>query len=113
MLVCHGVAIGIPQLIILSIARQYGRVEDTLYIVEECQPNQFQFIVSWFVKAPTLVRQIDWVESVWPRDLKDNHSDSTNNIKTMKYPKVQKYVLMSVEKCYTDFHIDFGGTSVW
>lgn len=31
----------------------------------------------------------------------------------MKYPKVQKYCLMSVGGCYTDFHIDFGGTSVW
>ena len=29
------------------------------------------------------------------------------------YPKVQKYCLMSVRGCYTDFHIDFGGTSVW
>ena len=28
-------------------------------------------------------------------------------------PQVQKYCLMSVEKCYTDFHIDFGGSSVW
>lgn len=31
----------------------------------------------------------------------------------MMYPKVQKYCLMSVKNCYTDFHIDFGGTSVW
>jgi F-box/leucine-rich repeat protein 10/11 len=31
----------------------------------------------------------------------------------MKYPKVQKYVLMSVAGCYTDFLIDMGGTSVW
>lgn len=31
----------------------------------------------------------------------------------MKYPKVQKYCLMSPKECYTDFHIDFGGTSVW
>ncbi|VDI78385.1 F-box and leucine-rich repeat protein 10/11 [Mytilus galloprovincialis] len=31
----------------------------------------------------------------------------------MKYPKVQKYCLMSVKGCYTDFHVDFGGTSVW
>ena len=29
------------------------------------------------------------------------------------YPKVQKYCLMSVKGCYTDFHVDFGGTSVW
>ena len=24
-----------------------------------------------------------------------------------------RYCLMSVQGCYTDFHIDFGGTSVW
>lgn len=29
------------------------------------------------------------------------------------YPKVQRYCLMSVANCFTDFHIDFGGTSVW
>ena len=29
------------------------------------------------------------------------------------YPKVQKYCLMSVAKCFTDFHVDLGGTSVW
>ena len=26
---------------------------------------------------------------------------------------MQKYCLMTVAGCYTDFHIDFGGTSVW
>lgn len=39
--------------------------------------------------------------------------DSTNAMEEMWYPKVQKYCLMSVAGCYTDFHIDFGGTSVW
>ena len=34
-------------------------------------------------------------------------------MRAMMYPKVQKYCLMSVKGCYTDFHIDFGGTSVW
>jgi hypothetical protein len=29
------------------------------------------------------------------------------------YPKVQVYVLMGTVGSYTDFHIDFGGTSVW
>jgi len=28
-------------------------------------------------------------------------------------PIVSKYCLMSVKDCYTDFHVDFGGTSVW
>ena len=26
---------------------------------------------------------------------------------------LRRYCLMSVAGCYTDFHIDFGGTSVW
>ena len=28
-------------------------------------------------------------------------------------PLVQKYCLMGVRDSYTDFHVDFGGTSVW
>ncbi|CAG5116109.1 unnamed protein product, partial [Candidula unifasciata] len=66
-----------------------------------------------YVESPTLVRQIDWVDRAWPRHLKECQTESTNVIEKMKYPKVQKYCLMSVAGCYTDFHVDFGGTSVW
>ncbi|XP_060587380.1 lysine-specific demethylase 2A-like isoform X2 [Ruditapes philippinarum] len=66
-----------------------------------------------YVESPNLVREIDWVDSAWPQHLKDCQTESTNAIDKMKYPKVQKYCLMSVAGCYTDFHIDFGGTSVW
>uniref|UniRef100_A0A672JSI5 [histone H3]-dimethyl-L-lysine(36) demethylase n=1 Tax=Sinocyclocheilus grahami TaxID=75366 RepID=A0A672JSI5_SINGR len=65
------------------------------------------------VKRPTSVDMIDWVDNMWPRHLKESQRDSTNAIIEMQYPKVQKYCLMSVEGCFTDFHIDFGGTSVW
>ncbi|XP_064619317.1 lysine-specific demethylase 2B-like isoform X2 [Lineus longissimus] len=66
-----------------------------------------------YVESPKVVRQIDWIDTVWPRHLKECQTESTNIIEKMKYPKVQKYCLMSVGGCYTDFHIDFGGTSVW
>lgn len=66
-----------------------------------------------YVESPTVVRLIDWVDWVWPRHLKESQTEGTNVIEDMKYPKVQKYCLMSVKGCYTDFHIDFGGTSVW
>ncbi|XP_062590943.1 lysine-specific demethylase 2A-like isoform X1 [Saccostrea cucullata] len=66
-----------------------------------------------YVESPSFVRQMDWVDTVWPRHLKECQTESTNIIEKMKYPKVQKYCLMSVQGCYTDFHIDFGGTSVW
>ncbi|XP_076345565.1 lysine-specific demethylase 2A-like isoform X1 [Tachypleus tridentatus] len=66
-----------------------------------------------YVESPTVVRQVDWVDWVWPQHLKESQTEATNAIEEMKYPKVQKYCLMSVKGCYTDFHIDFGGTSVW
>uniref|UniRef100_A0A665XEK2 [histone H3]-dimethyl-L-lysine(36) demethylase n=1 Tax=Echeneis naucrates TaxID=173247 RepID=A0A665XEK2_ECHNA len=65
------------------------------------------------VKRPASVDVIDWVDNMWPRHLKERQRDSTNAIIDMHYPKVQKYCLMSVQGCFTDFHIDFGGTSVW
>ncbi|XP_046416749.1 jmjC domain-containing histone demethylation protein 1-like [Neodiprion fabricii] len=66
-----------------------------------------------YVQSPTVVRQVDWVDVVWPRHLKEAQVEATNLLEDMMYPKVQKYCLMSVKGCYTDFHVDFGGTSVW
>ncbi|XP_031568389.1 lysine-specific demethylase 7B-like [Actinia tenebrosa] len=61
--------------------------------------------LSPLVQIPTVVRDMDWVNHAWPTDLPE---DSPH-----KRPYVQKYCLMSVKNCYTDFHVDFGGTSVW
>ncbi|XP_066545217.1 lysine (K)-specific demethylase 2Bb isoform X2 [Amia ocellicauda] len=65
------------------------------------------------IKRPIVVDLVDWVDNMWPQHLKEKQTEATNAIAEMKYPKVQKYCLMSVKGCYTDFHIDFGGTSVW
>lgn len=42
------------------------------------------------VEAPKVVRQLDWVEGAWPRDLKQAQTDPTNDMRRMMYPKVQK-----------------------
>ena len=55
------------------------------------------------VQAPELVRQLDWIDILWPLDRRSRGD----------YPQVQKYCLISMEGAYTDFHVDFGGTSVW
>ena len=55
------------------------------------------------VKAPAAVRALDLVSNAWPKELKERGH----------FPKAQMYCLMSVAGCYTDFHLDFGGTSVW
>ena len=65
------------------------------------------------ILSPKIVRQIDWIDKVWPRHLKEMQIEATNSLDDMMYPKVQKYCLMSVKGCWTDFHIDLGGTSVW
>ncbi len=56
---------------------------------------------------------MDLIETSWPASLRAEQRDDSNSMSTMRYPKVQKYCLMSVAGCYTDFHIDFGGSSVW
>jgi len=65
------------------------------------------------VTAPRVVRQVDWVEKAWPRHLKELQEESGNSIEEMMYPKVQKFVMMSVANTFLDFHVDFSGTSVW
>jgi F-box/leucine-rich repeat protein 10/11 len=51
------------------------------------------------IRRPKVVRDIDLQDSVWP----DNELRRS----------VGFYVLMSVADSYTDFHIDFGGSSVY
>ena len=55
------------------------------------------------IRRPKVVRDLDLQDAVWPPEL----------IAKNDYPKVQFYCLMSVADCYTDFHIDFGGSSVY
>ncbi len=55
------------------------------------------------VRAPRFVRQIDWIDNVFPGARRAQG----------EYPQVQLYCLMSVGGCWTDWHLDFGGTSVW
>ena len=58
------------------------------------------------VDPPRLVKELSWVDTCWPSD------DASEDVMFIR-PEVQRYCLMSVEDSFTDFHIDFGGTSVW
>ncbi|KAF2157844.1 hypothetical protein K461DRAFT_290118 [Myriangium duriaei CBS 260.36] len=51
------------------------------------------------LRRPKVVRQIDLQDNVWPKD---------DPAKSVAF-----YCLMSVADSYTDFHIDFGGSSVY
>ena len=59
--------------------------------------------LSGRVQSPTLVRDVDWIDKCWPLDRRARGD----------FPQVQKYCLCGMAGSYTDFHVDFGGTSVW
>ncbi|KAI1729611.1 jmjC domain-containing histone demethylation protein 1 [Ditylenchus destructor] len=69
------------------------------------------------VSGPEFVTNIDWIDNVWPQKLKERQivhiQESGPHTDFSTYPKVQRYCLLSVADCFTDFHVDFGGTSVW
>ena len=56
-----------------------------------------------YVRSPRVVRQVDWIDRIWPGKRRERG----------EYPQVQYYCLMSAAGSWTDFHLDFGGTSVW
>src|SRR5687767_2301828 len=109
----------------------------------------FQGPLSFRFRAPRIVREVDWVHSLWTKEetLKweeanrlaqielekqtGGSSPSHNDVKVpgdtsrsasvldrttnerLSYPKASYYFLTGVAGCYTDFHLDFGGSSVW
>ena len=42
------------------------------------------------VDVPAFIKKLDWVFTTWPQSLIDSHTESTNLLDKMKYPKVQK-----------------------
>ena len=64
-----------------------------------------------FIQIPSIVREISWAYNAIS---KLSVKDSIQNIITNnKEPQVHKYCLISAAQSFTDFHIDFGGSSVW
>ncbi|EPQ31235.1 uncharacterized protein PFL1_01420 [Pseudozyma flocculosa PF-1] len=59
------------------------------------------------VEAPQLVRDVDWVTRDWPA------AKRGPDAREHSWPKVQRYVLMGVEGGYSDWHVDFAGSSVY
>ncbi|CAK1546800.1 unnamed protein product [Leptosia nina] len=56
------------------------------------------------VEPPGLARRLDWAERVWA---------GGSTLEGRPRPAVQRYCLMSAGGAYTDYHVDFGGTTVW
>lgn len=53
------------------------------------------------IRPPALALALDMMQGSWPQSREADQ------------PKVQRYCLTGAAGSYTDFHIDFGGSSVW
>lgn len=71
---------------------------DTIYNCISLEVSKTE--LSEQIRPPSVVTKLSWVDKCWPKVVEDR-------------PNVSKYCLMSMADSYTDFHIDFGGTSVW
>lgn len=74
-------------------------VKETIYNCISCEVSNSP--LGEMISRPLAVRESDLVDRVWKY--------------AASYPKptVGKYVLMSVKDSFTDFHVDFGGSSVF
>uniref|UniRef100_A0AC35TLU1 JmjC domain-containing protein n=1 Tax=Rhabditophanes sp. KR3021 TaxID=114890 RepID=A0AC35TLU1_9BILA len=68
-----------------------------------------------FTPLAEIVRDLDWLIRDWPDILKlcQLRHITSPNFETKTMPVVQHYCLMSVKNSFTNWHIDFAGTSVW
>lgn len=81
----------------------------TLLFVE----NFFHYRLTELVEPPRIVRDLSWVNRFWPKTSTAAMQDYKEPNEERDKPEIQRYCLMGVKDSYTDFHIDFGGTSVW
>ncbi|VDK49509.1 unnamed protein product [Anisakis simplex] len=82
--------------------------------------EQIPIALSEFVQPPKLVADLSWVHKFWPQNKKDSTpvsamitSRTVFNEHLRAKPEVELFCLVGMKDSYTDFHIDFGGSSVW
>jgi F-box and leucine-rich repeat protein 10/11 len=74
-----------------------------------CVYNQFSYEfshtkLSEYISSPQLVKDLDRIDQAWPNKWKHNK---------LRYPIVQYDLITSANGSFMNFHINFGGTSVW
>ncbi|KAL7075216.1 hypothetical protein ACQ4LE_005637 [Meloidogyne hapla] len=123
----------------MSLDRFYAiwkkRIRDRLYNILSLEFSGTK--LSDIVKSPSIVRELSWVRLFWPREDQSevNQQMSFDDIYTFdenptwqkhfgqtsesdhqhesSRPYVENFCLLGMRGSYTDFHIDFGGSSVW
>ncbi|GMT25874.1 hypothetical protein PFISCL1PPCAC_17171, partial [Pristionchus fissidentatus] len=72
------------------------------------------------VRPPSIVKELSWAERYWPDrkfgppdTLPSGAEEACDAVHTELRPDVELFCLMGMGGSFTDYHIDFGGSSVW
>lgn len=70
---------------------------------------------TWPLQTSVLKKKRRTVSSTDTDQSEDEHFESieATHFENFERPEVAKYCLLSPQSSYTDFHVDFGGSSVW
>ncbi len=69
---------------------------------------------TWTLQSSSSKKKRRTVSSTDTDQSDDDFEDiAANHFENFERPEVAKYCLMSPQSSYTDFHVDFGGSSVW
>uniref|UniRef100_A0A914C5T2 JmjC domain-containing protein n=1 Tax=Acrobeloides nanus TaxID=290746 RepID=A0A914C5T2_9BILA len=112
-----------------------GRFRDKFKVAPEFRERLYNILSLEFtetklndlVSPPELVKKLSWVYRFWPDMPLGNNGTSAHLISLLgispsyeissehihSKPKVSMFCLMGMQDSFTDFHIDFGGSSVW
>ncbi|CAF2126855.1 unnamed protein product [Rotaria magnacalcarata] len=82
---------------------------------EEIDSNEILKKSTWPLQTPLLKKKRRPVSSTDTDQSEDEQfgTSDSNNFENFERPEVAKYCLLSPQSSYTDFHVDFGGSSVW
>jgi hypothetical protein len=81
----------------------------------ELESNQLKKKVTWPLQSSLTKKKNRTISSTTETDQSDDDDKelNANHFENFQRPDVAKYCLMSPQSSYTDFHVDFGGSSVW
>ncbi|KAF8375363.1 jmjd-1.2, partial [Pristionchus pacificus] len=109
-----------------SVLMSVGRYRELLMRAD--RPRLFNILSLEFtgtkladmVRPPSIVKELSWAERYWPDrnfgppdTLPSGAEEACDSAHTDMRPDVELFCLMGMGGSFTDFHIDFGGSSVW
>jgi hypothetical protein len=80
---------------------------------DEIDTNEIKKKATWSAQTAKKKRRTISSTDTDQSDDEQFEAINANHFENFERPEVAKYCLISPQSSYTDFHVDFGGSSVW